>query len=100
MAKNFKEYKMLQSNKYHEKVLTTLRTPKILKNRISYILGNMHSMLGDNNPDYDVLYSILPYAYATMQMPTFMSSISESEKALKISNDLMKNISGLFGEFE
>ena len=100
IVENYNEYSMIQSNKSHEKTLTTLRTPKLLKNRIQYILSNMHSMLGDNNPDYDVMYSLLPYAYATMQMPALMKAMSGSDRAIKVSNDLMKNITGLFGEFE
>lgn len=100
MSNHFKDYAMTESNKCHEKTLTSLRTPLIVKNRIQYILGNMHSMLNDKNVDYDVLYSILPYAFATMQMPTLMSAISEPDKTLRISNDLAKNITSLFGEFE
>lgn len=96
----FKDYAMKQVHRRQEPVLKAFKTPVIVKNKMNNILGNMHLMLNETNYDHDVLYTLLPYAFATMQMPTLMNVLNEPDNSLRISSGLMNSITGLYGEYE
>ena len=58
----------------------------------------MHAMLNNQNTDYDVLFALLPYAFATMQMPQLLNAIkSEEKKNLSVSKELLDTIVGMYG---
>lgn len=56
-------------------------------------------MLKDESVDFDIVFLLLPYAYATMQLPVLLEAIqSGDKKMLSVSNDLLNEIENLYGE--
>ena len=99
LAENYKEFDIVKADKIYNKLLTELHTSALVRNNIQITLTNMHTMLNENNADHDVLFAILPYALATMQIPTFMNVIEGNENnKLKLSKGLLDVIRSLYGE--
>ena len=96
----FVEYSVKNPEKIHTKVLTSLKAPMLVKRRMQCLLSNMHAMIDDKSMDYDVLFGLLPYAYATMHMQPLMDVLLNPDSNLKITKDLLNTITGLFGEAE
>ena len=57
----------------------------------------MHEMLNDQTEDYDMLFSLVPYAYVTMQMHTLVDTIQNGNA---LSKETAALIRGLFGDNE
>lgn len=100
MSGSFEEYKLITPERSDVDHTVTLRAPKLIRHRLHLILTNMHKMLNDKNSDYDVLFGLLPYAYATMQLESFIKTIRSADTTLRISKNLRNSISDLFGEYE
>lgn len=78
-----------------------MHTSLLIRTRMQNILSNMHDMLQDKNADYDVIFALLPYAYATMQASLILDAIQdEDNKKLSVSKDILELIEGLYGENE
>ena len=61
----------------------------------------MHSMLNDQNLDYDVIFALLPYAYATMQTSLILDAVQDGDnKTITVSKSLSESINALYGENE
>ena len=100
-ADNYKEFQIVNGTKSHEKMLIEMHTPLLVRSKIQILLSNMHAMLGNKNTDYDVLFALFPYAFATMQMPLLLDAIkSEEKKMLSVSKDLRDTIIGMYGNNE
>lgn len=98
---NFKEYNPGKVSNVHNKLLMEMHTSLLIRTRMQNILSNMHDMLQDNNADYDVIFALLPYAYATMQASLILDAIQdEDNKKLSVSKDILELIEGLYGENE
>lgn len=100
-AQNYIEYEYVLDKKDNSKALSILHVPALAKKRLQSIVGNMHSMLGDANTDYDVMFALLPYAYSTMQMQSLYEMIKDSnKKKITISNTMLKYLTEIYGEFD
>ena len=100
-AEEYKAFTLVKTSKSHDKLLTELHTPLMTRNKIQTLLSNMHIMLKDENSDYDVIFALLPYAYATMQTPLILEAIQDKEnKNLSISNNVIELINRLYGDSE
>lgn len=100
-AENYKDFTLRKSEKIHEKVLTSMKVPALVKTKIQKILTNMHKMLEDKNVDYDIMFAILPYAFATMQMQKLIDMLNDTEKyKIQISADAVRLLEIYIGEEE
>ena len=100
-ASNYKDFQLVKVSRSHTKILTKLHMPILIKNRIQTLLNNMHLMLENQNVDFDILFILLPYAYATMQMPVLLEAIQNTEKReISISKNLFNLIMELYGDYE
>lgn len=99
-SQEYRDFPMVKLTKSHNSLLSKMHVIPLVKTRMQLILSNMHEMIGDKNVDYDVLFTLLPYAFATMQMPLLIKAIRDEEKNLVVSNDLLKLIDSLYGETE
>lgn len=100
-GRNYKEFNSVTLSKCHNKILTEMHTSLMVRTRIQTLLSYMHSMLNDQNPDYDVIFALLPYAYATMQTPLILDAVQDGDKkTISISKSLSESINALYGENE
>ncbi len=100
-GRNYKEFNSVTLSKCHNKILTEMHTSLMVRTRIQTLLSYMHSMLNDQNPDYDVIFALLPYAYATMQTPLILDAVQDGDKKMiSISKSLSESINALYGENE
>ena len=99
-SQKYREFSMIKPTKSHNSLLTEMHVIPLVKTRMQLILSNMHEMIDDKNVDYDILFTLLPYAFATMQMPFLIKAVRDEEKNLVVSNDLLKLIDSLYGETE
>ena len=99
-SQKYKEFSIVKPTKSHNSLFSEMHVIPLVKTRMQLILSNMHEMIGDKNVDYDVLFTLLPYAFATMQMPFLIKAVRDDEKNLVVSNDLLKLIDSLYGETE
>lgn len=97
LSDNYKEFKKQSYKKGPEKAISAIHTSLLVRTRIEHILYDMHSMLGDQNADYDMLFSLVPYSFATMQMPAMMEAVKSGNE---VSKETVTLINGLFGENE
>ena len=98
-AKAFKDYQPRKADKLYPKALNVLRTGMLIKNRMQRVLTNMEYLLDDKSADNAFLLSILPYAYATMQIGT-LAEFVKNEGELHLSSEMSRYVGNLFGEFE
>ena len=98
-AKAFKDYQPRKADKLYPKALNILRTGMLIKNRMQRVLTNMEYLLDDKSADNAFLLSILPYAYATMQIGT-LAEFVKNEGELHLSSEMSRYVGNLFGEFE
>ena len=97
-SSNYKEFRLVEGSRSHRKLLLEMHAPLLVRTRIQTLLSNMHAMLNNQNTDYDVLFALLPYAFATMQMPQLLNAIkSEEKKNLSVSKELLDTIVGMYG---
>ena len=97
IGENYKEFQIVEGARSHGKILTEMHAPLLVRNRIQSLVANMHKMLNNQNEDYDVLFALLPYAFATMQMPLLMDAIkSEEKKKLSISKSILDVVNGMY----
>ena len=100
-GRNYKEFNSVTISKCHNKILAEMHTSLMVRTRIQTLLSYMHSMLNDQNPDYDVIFALLPYAYATMQTPLILNAVQDGDKKMiSISKSLSESINALYGENE
>ncbi len=101
LSSDFIELSKVKPVTAYDKLLKQMKVFPLLRNRISSVLGSMHSILKDKGQDYDVLYGLLPYAYATMQMPILVNAIQDNEsKTFSITKDMKALMAGFVGEVE
>jgi predicted nuclease with TOPRIM domain len=101
MSEGFKKYASSKVNKTHMRLLSDLRVSPLVANNIQSVLSDMHGMLNDTSADWDALFALLPYAYATMQTSTFFDAINNSDKnKLQLSNGVKTLLISLYGEKE
>lgn len=99
-SENYIEFDLDYSKKDYAKVLSAFHMSPLTKSRVQAIIGNMHDMLGDTNTDYDILFALLPYAHATMQMPLLHEMMKDNDKKkIVISNTMLKYITDIYGDF-
>ena len=97
-ADAYKEFSIVEGKKSHGKLLVEMHASLLIRTRIQTLLSNMHAMLGDQNSDYDVMFALFPFAYATMQMPLLINAIkNEGKKMLSVSKDLLETLVGMYG---
>ncbi len=100
-GRNYKEFNSVTLSNCHSKILTEMHTPLIVRTRIQTLLSYMHAMLNYQNPDYDIIFALLPYAYATMQTPLILDAVQDGDKkTISISKSLRESINALYGEKE
>lgn len=100
-TKHYKEFSIVKTIRCHNKILTEMRTSVLIRSKIQTLLSNMHTMLNDQNPDYDVIFALLPYAYATMQTSLILTAIQDGDKkTISISKSLLETINAMYGENE
>ena len=100
-TKYYKEFPLAKTTRSYIKILTKMRTSVLVRSKIQMLLSNMHSMLNDQDHDYDVIFALLPYAYATMQTSLILDAVQDGEKrAISISKSLSELINALYGENE
>ena len=76
-----------------------LQMAPIVNQRIEMILSDMYAMLGTSEKDYGVLFGILSYASATMQMDEILNTIqNSSDNRYRISSDLKDYITAMYGD--
>lgn len=101
MSEGFKKYASSKVNKTHMKLLSDLRVSPLVANNIQSVLSDMHGMLNDTSADWDALFALFPYAYATMQTSTFFDAINNPDKnKLQLSNGVKTLLISLYGEKE
>ncbi len=100
-TKHYKEFPLAKTTRCHNKILTKMRTSVLVRSKIQALLSNMHSMLNDQNLDYDVVFALLPYAYATMQTSLILDAVQDGDnKTISVSKSLSESINALYGENE
>lgn len=97
LSEKYKEFKPQSNKRRHEKILSDMHTSLLVRTRIQTILNCMHEMLNDQAEDYDILFSLVPYAYVTMQMHTLVDAIQNGNA---VSKETAALIRGLFGDNE
>ena len=98
---DYMEFGTVKTKKNYNKLLTDMHTSSLTRNKIQILIANMHTMLNDKNPDYDVIFALLPYAYATMQTALIMDAVMEGpSKKIDISSRMLKLLNGLYGDGE
>lgn len=100
-SENYIEFDLGYERKDYSKVLSELHLSSLTKTHMQLIIENMHVLLGDPNTDYDVLFALLPYAYATMQMPLLHEMMKDNgKKKIVISNTMLKYVRDIYGDFD
>lgn len=100
-TKHYKEFLLAKTTRCHNKILMKMRTSVLVRSKIQALLSNMHSMLNDQNLDYDVIFALLPYAYATMQTSLILDAVQDGDnKTITVSKSLSESINALYGENE
>lgn len=100
-TEKYKDFLPIKASKSHNKLLTEMHVSLLAKNKIQVLLNNMHTMLNDQNLDYDVIFALVPYAYATMQTALILSAVQDGEKKrISISKNLLELLNELYGENE
>ena len=94
-SEKYKEFKPQTKKKAHEKILTDMHASLFVRSRIQNILNSMHEMLNDKVIDYDMLFSLVPYAFVTMQMHTLIDAMQNENT---VSKETMALIRALFGD--
>ena len=94
-SEKYKEFKPQTKKKIHEKILTDMHVSLFVRSRIQNILNGMHEMLNDRVIDYDMLFSLVPYAFVTMQMHTLIDAMQNENT---VSKETMALIRALFGD--
>lgn len=97
LSEKYKEFKPQSNKRRHENILSDMHTSLLVRTRIQNILNCMHEMLNDQAEDYDMLFSLVPYAYVTMQMHTLVDTIQNGNA---LSKETAALIRGLFGDNE
>ena len=97
LSEKYKEFKPQSNKRRHENILSDMHTSLLVRTRIQNILNCMHEMLNDQTEDYDMLFSLVPYAYVTMQMHTLVDTIQNGNA---LSKETAALIRGLFGDNE
>lgn len=98
---NYEDFTPVKTSKSHNKLFTEMHVSLLTKTKMQVLLNNMHTMLNVSNLDYDVVFALLPYAYATMQIPLILNAIQDGEKKrIAISRNLLELLNGLYGENE
>ena len=69
--------------------------PAMLRNQLQQMLADMKALLGRDEPDYDVLFGALPYAYVTGKADAILEG-TEDEGGL--SKDTQALIRAFLGE--
>ncbi len=97
----YEDFLPVKASKSHNKLLTEMHVSLLTKNKIQVLLNNMHTMLNDQNLDYDVIFALVPYAYATMQTALILNAVQDGEKKrISISKNLLELLNDLYGEDE
>lgn len=100
-TEKYEDFPSVKASKSHNKLLTEMHVSLFAKNKIQVLINNMHTMLNDQNLDYDVIFALMPYAYATMQTALILSAVQDGEKKrVSISKNLLELINDLYGENE
>lgn len=100
-TENYEDFPPVKASKSHNKLFAEMHVSLLAKTKMQVLLNNMHTMLNDQNLDYDVVFALLPYAYATMQTSLILNAIQEGEKKrIAVSRNLLELLNGLYGENE
>ena len=94
-SEKYKDFKPQTKKKIHEKILTDMHASLFVRSRIQNVLNSMHEMLNDKVIDYDMLFSLVPYAFVTMQMHTLIDAMQNENT---VSKETMALIRALFGD--
>ena len=101
LSSDFKALGSVKTTAGNDKILKEMHMSPLLRGRIRSVLSTMHSILKDKSQDYDVLYVLLPYAYATMQLSIFAKAVQDNEsKDLVITKNMKDLIDDFVGELE
>lgn len=100
-TENYEDFPPVRATKNHNKLFAEMHVSLLAKTKMQVLLNNMHTMLNDQNLDYDVVFALLPYAYATMQTSLILNAIQDGEKKrVAVSKNLLELLNGLYGENE
>ena len=99
LTNEYEDFSLIEPSRLHTKILKNLHISLFTRNKIQKLFSNLHDMLKDESVDFDIVFLLLPYAYATMQLPVLLEAIqSGDKKMLSVSNDLLNEIENLYGE--
>lgn len=100
-TENYEDFPPVKVSKSHNKLFAEMHVSLLTKTKMQVLLNNMHTMLNDQNLDYDVVFALFPYAYATMQTSLILNAIQDGEKnRIAVSKKLLELLNGLYGENE
>ena len=78
-------------------VLKHIKLSNIVKKKYAGVLNNMGKMLDmPNINDYSVLFTVLPYAYVTNQLPSLLDKLQNGE--IEVSREVINDIEDLYGD--
>lgn len=94
----YKSFSIVRPEKLHDKLMNSLHMTALIKMRYQVVLSNMHKMLGNKNMDFDIVFSLMPYAFSTMQMEKMIEVIRNPEQSkIRISAEAMRIIESYLG---
>ena len=101
LTSGYKGFSLTKATKIHAKILSDMHTSLLVRTRIQTLLYNMHIMIKNQSADYDVVFALFPFAFATRQMPLLLEAIRDGEKPkIPISKDVLEMVLGMYGDHE
>lgn len=97
-AENFEAYQPPKNTHNEIQSLSHLTINPLIRGKIKQILAVMHHINPETTHDDDFLFSILPLAYATMEIDNLVETIKKPQKGITISIGLRHKFQFVLGK--
>lgn len=97
-AENFEAYQPKKTVRKEVRSLSHFTMNPLIRGRIKQLLTVMHDINAETTDDDDFLFSILPLAYATMEIDNLVETIKNPQKGITISIGLRHKLQFVLGK--
>ena len=98
LAENFEAYQPKKTVRKEVRSLSHFTMNPLIRGRIKQLLTVMHDINAETTDDDDFLFSILPLAYATMEIDNLVETIKNPQKGITISIGLRHKLQFVLGK--
>ena len=97
-TEEYKEFTPVRPVNKYMSIMKELHIAPLICNNLHLVIANMQSMLKDMDFDNAVVFSLMPYAFATLQQTKLLQLLEEVENtSMKASKELMSELKYLVG---